>query len=212
MTKGPAYICSQVLRANVFEKENDVGMFTWWLRFRVDKFNYSNLYTYKQFTNPITHVWSCLCNQVGLKIKAVNLQRGSESPCSLNIYPASTDQTMNFHIFLKKSSQIFTHFPLKVRKNLSKSASSVYSYVPKYQWSGITGPVIMMMVMMMMVVMVMMTKQLTDATVEPRLKSPGDKLQLGEPAQQQPPHNGDDEDQLFFKLSMSSSASPCHKV
>ena len=89
---------------------------------------------------------------------------------------------MNFHIFLKKSSQIFTHFPLKVRKNLSKSASSVYSYVPKYQWSGITGPVIMMMVMMMMVVMVMMTKQLTDATVEPRLKSPGDKLQLGEPA------------------------------
>ena len=35
--------------------------------------------------------------------------------------------------------------------------------------------------------MVMMTKQLTDATVEPRLKSPGDKLQLGEPAQQQPP-------------------------
>ena len=75
------------------------------------------------------------------------------------------------------------------------------------------GPVVVMMMMvmimvmavvrrvmmMLMVVMVMMTKQLTDATVEPRLKSPGDKLQLGEPAQQQQPHNGDEEDQLFFQ-------------
>jgi len=75
------------------------------------------------------------------------------------------------------------------------------------------GPVVVMMMMvmimvmavvrrvmmMLMVVMVMMTKQLTDATVEPRLKSPGDKLQLEEPAQQQPPHNGDDEHQLFFQ-------------
>ena len=58
---------------------------------------------------------------------------------------------------------------------------------------------VVMRVMMMMVVMVMMTKQLTDATVEPRLKSPGDKLQLGEPAQQQPPHNEDEENQLFFQ-------------
>ena len=47
--------------------------------------------------------------------------------------------------------------------------------------------VVMRVMMMLMVVMVMMTQQLTDATVEPRLKSPGDKLQLGEPAQQQPP-------------------------
>ena len=58
--------------------------------------------------------------------------------------------------------------------------------------------VVRRVMMMLMVVMVMMTKQLTDATVEPRLKSPGDKLQLGEPAQQQP-HNGDEENQLFFQ-------------
>ena len=88
------------------------------------------------------------------------------------------------------------------------------------------GPVVVMMMMvmimvmavvrrvmmMLLVVMVTMTKQLTDATVEPRLKSPGDKLQLEEPAQQQPPTMGMMSINCFFKLSMFSSANPCHKV